>query len=177
MFDFLKRKKKRKDVSIEGVYAGPGQMAGPERLPKVEPVPAPSDIRTPTPPDAELEEVYAGPEMMEAREPIMMAVYAGPDYFNGRNGRIQPVQPGPGMQLNAPYPENYASDTEPESDWREPEPGEEVKFCPNCGRKLLESEKTCLCGYNFQTTEGPKPPENPIGFVYAGPEYFGNRRS
>ena len=254
MFDFLKRKKKKRDVSMECVYAGPEEMARrtgrtvPEKKAQIEGVYA-------GPADVEIEEVYAGPGMMgetgwegteepevsqetpkegpsddssEAptvelpkippysgkitgpREPVMgavyagptafgnlprpepvspdpeiqqpnpapmMFVYAGPDYFRNRQAFAQ-VRPGLGIEPGLPYPQNYAEAGQEASGWREPEAGEATRFCPECGRKVPEAVKTCLCGYRFEDEdpiqeENTGNPDEPFEAVYAGPEYFG----
>ena len=204
MFEFLKRKIRRRKVSMECVYAGPEQMGRPrpvQKEPEVKPAQAePEKVFSEDagmecvyagPEDVEIEEVYAGPGMMDeldredAEEPedaVTEGVYAGPQDLQNN----QPVMPGPapmsfvyagpggfggqkvpdgGIRFTfrepRPYPENYAVAEEEEP--AKPRPREARVFCPECGKPWAPGIRQCTCGYVFKRDEEQEAEENNTG--------------
>ena len=162
MFDFLKRKKRK--VEISGVYAGPREIGRPD--------------------PAETGAVYAGPQNTEWPKGVMGRVYAGPkpvspdkaENGNPSDAEIEDVYGGPDMwdgpeeepveeEDLKPYPENFAE--EEEGNWR---------VCPACGAKVPENSPFCTeCGTPLKDQED-KPDDAAMKMVYAGPDFFLNRQ-
>ena len=140
-----KKREKKNESLIAGVYAGPQQM-------KI----FSSPLR-----DADIEEVYAGPEEMEKTfvdDTVTTKVYAGPEILRDEDREFNAVYAGPPMEdediphivndkdvnLMRPYPANYA-DT-PEED----ESAAKTLICPVCGMANKITAKFCVeCGSLF----------------------------
>ena len=107
--------------------------------------------------------VYGGPEYFRKKQ--FECVYAGPEYFDKKHktAEVEDVYNGPepeddpiivDTESDAPYPENHAdTDTEP----KYPDNHAEEDGGTDDGSDVKESEIK---------------PSSPIGFVYAGPDYF-----
>lgn len=175
MFEFLKRKKRRRDFRMECVYAGPEEMArrNGQSFNKADQTEKPAEIR---PDDAVMETVYAGPEDVEIED-----VYGGPGMF-GELDYDPPVEEAEESAVPDEEPDQKQPDPVMEGVYAGPQlPNGAPMMTVYAGPKL-PNDSLMMAVYagpqmkpSIEAIPPAKPDPSQMMFVYAGPDYFNNR--